>query len=103
MRLKNLDRNCIGGRKSCINVILEDHFGDCFFGASELSGDIKQFGKVGIERLTGSRTKSAEFPKERHSSDGGVSSVCAGLQFFPHLDGIIHSIMYTLTALVQDP
>jgi len=50
-------------------MILEDHVGDCFFGASELSGDVKQFGEVGIERRSGSGTESAEFPKEQHSSD----------------------------------
>jgi len=52
--LKNLDRNSLGGRKSRIKEILEDNIGDCFFGASELSGDVTHFGKVGIERLTGS-------------------------------------------------
>ena len=58
-RLKNLDRNCIGGRKSRINVILEDNVGNGFFGASELSGDVKQFDKVGIEWLTTSGAKTA--------------------------------------------
>ena len=72
-------------------MILEDHVGDCFFRASELSGDVKQFGEVGIERLSRSATKSAEFPKERHSSDGGVGSVCACLQLFPYLNGIVHA------------
>jgi len=43
-RLKNLDHDSIGGRKSHINVILQDHVGDCFFGTSELSVNIKQFG-----------------------------------------------------------
>jgi len=90
-RLKNLNCNCIGGRKSRINVILEDNVGYCFFGASELSGDAKQFGKVGIERLTGSGAKSAEFPKERHSSDGGVGSVCACFEFFPYLNWIVRT------------
>jgi len=99
MRLKNLDHNCIGGRKSCINVILEGHVGDCFFGASKLSGDVKQSGKVGIEQLTGSGTKSAEFPKERHSSHGEVGSVCTGLQFFPHLNGIVHSFNVYLDSI----
>jgi len=89
--LKNLNRDCIGGRKSHINLILEDHVGDRFFGASKLGGDIKQFGEVGIERLSGSGTESAEFPEERHSSDRRVGSVCAGLQYFPHLNGILHS------------
>jgi len=73
-------------------VILEDHIEDRFFGASELRGDIKQFGEVGIERLSRSGTESAELPEERHSSDRQIGSVCAGLQFFPHLDGILHSL-----------
>jgi len=101
--LKNLNCDCIGGRESRIDVILEDHVGDGFFGASELSGDIKQFGEVGIEWLSGSGTKSAEFPKERHSSDRGVGSVCAGLQFFHISTGSSIPLTYTLTALVQDP
>ena len=63
-RLKNLDSNSIGGRKSRINVILQDHIRDCFFGASKLSGDVKQSGEVGIEQLSGSGKKSAAFPKE---------------------------------------
>jgi len=92
MGLKNLNRDCIGGRKSRIDVILEDHIRDCFFGTSELSGNIKQFGEVGIERLSGSGTESTELPEERHSSDQWIGSVCAGLQFFPHLDGILHSL-----------
>jgi len=71
--------------------MLKDHVGDRFFGASELSVDVEQLGEVGIERLSGSGTESAEFPEERHSSDRRVGSVCAGLQFFPHLDGILHS------------
>jgi len=99
MILKNLDCNCIDRRKSCINVILEDHVGDCFFGASELSGNVKQFGNVGIEGLTASGTKSAEFPKVRHSSDGGVGSVCAGLQFFLHLNRIVHSFNVYLDSI----
>ena len=90
--LKNLNRDYICGRKSRIDVILEDHIGDRFFGASELSDDIKQFGEVGIERLSGSGTESIELPEERHSSDRRIGSVCAGLQFFPHLDGILYSL-----------
>jgi len=98
-RLKNLDRDCIGGRKSCINVIFEDNIGNYLFRASELSGDVKLCGKLGIERLTGSGMKSAEFPKERHSSDRGVGSVCVGLQFFPHLNGIVHSFNVYLDSI----
>jgi len=64
MGLKNLNRDCIGGRKSRVHVILEDHVADRFFGYSELSGDIKQFGKVGIVRLSRSGTESAEFREE---------------------------------------
>jgi len=96
MRLKVLDCNCIDARKSCINVILQDHIGNCLFRVSELSGDVKQFSKVGIKQLTGSETKGAEFPKERHASDG-VSSV--GFQFFPHLNRIIHSFNVYLNSI----
>jgi len=91
MRLTNLNRDCIGGRKSCVDVILKDHVRDCFFGASKLSGDVEQFGEVGIEWQSGSGTESAEFPEERHSSNRRVGSVCVGFQFFPHLDVILHS------------
>ena len=90
-RLKDLDHDCIGRRKSRVDVILEDHIGDYFFRASELSGDIKHFSDVGIEWLSRSGTKSAEFPKERHSSDGGVGSVCAYLQLFPYLNRIVYA------------
>jgi len=90
-RLKDLDPDCIGRRKSRIDVILEEHVRDCFFGTSELSGDVNQFGKVGIEWLSRSRTKSAEFPKEQHSSDGAVGRVCACLEFFPPLNGIVYT------------
>jgi len=64
VRLKNHDCDYIGRRKSRIDVILEDYVGDCFFGAGELSGDVKQFDEVGIERPPRSGPKSAEFPKE---------------------------------------
>ena len=73
-------------------MILEDHIGDRFFEASELSGDIKEFCEVGIERLSGRGTESTELPEERHSSNRQIGSVRAGLQCFPHLDGILHSL-----------
>jgi len=92
MGLKNLNGDCIGGRESRLDGIFEDHVGDRFFGASKLSGDIEEFSEVGNKRLSGSGTESTEFLEEQHSSNRRVGSVCAGLQFFPHLDGILHSL-----------
>jgi len=47
-RLKDLDCDCIGRRKSRVDVILENYVGDCFLRAGELSGHVKQFGEVVI-------------------------------------------------------
>ena len=90
-RLKNLYRDCIGGRKSHIDMVLENHVRNCFFGASKFGDDIKQFGKVGIERLSRSGTERTEFPKECHSPDRGIGSVCACFEFFPCLNGIVRT------------
>jgi len=43
--------------------------------------------------------KAAEFLKERHSSDRGVGSVCAGLQLFQDLSMIIHSVDVYLNSI----
>jgi len=90
-RLKNPNRDGIGGRESRVDMVLENHVGNCFFGASKFGGDIKQFGKVGIEGLSRSGTERAEFPKECHSPDGGVGGVCSRFEFFPRLDGIVYT------------
>jgi len=84
-------------------VIIKDHVGDRFFGASELSGDVEQFGEVGIERLSGSGTESAEFRKSDILPTEELAVFVRSSNSFHIWTGSSIPLMYTLTALVQDP